>query len=401
MWSDLKKSAKTTIAAAVAAYVAFTKPNARIRFVGNDLKQADSRVFNALTTAIDLNPQWKSEITVRQHTLIFPNGSIIESVPVDPAGEAGGNDDMIEWTELWAATHKAHVKLWNELTLSPTKFGESFRWVDTYAGYSGESEVLESLYKLAVIDGQPLDLGLAGLEVFSNRRFFCLWNTKPLLSWLTPEYYAQEAAMLTDNEFRRLHKNEWVSSSETFVPLEWWTACKVASMPPVERNPVVIALDAGISDDAFAMVAVSRENKQVRVRYAKAWRPPKDGQVDFRNVETELKRLVGIYNVAEVCYDPYQLHDFCKRLQRDGVAFFKEFSQGTDRLIADKSLYDMIRDRTIEHDGNAELTEHIQNANAKTEGDKAMRIVKRSASGKIDCAVALSMANYRICKLVW
>jgi phage terminase large subunit-like protein len=389
----------------VAAWVAFTKQNARIRFVGNDLKQADSRVFNALTTAIELNPKWRAEVTVKLHTATFPTGSIIESVPVDPAGEAGGNDDMIEWTELWAAKSNAHQKLWSELTLSPTKFGQSFRWVDTYAGYSGESRILESLYEQGVKQGEQIDLGIPGLEAYRNTaaRLFVLWNTVPRLTWLTPEYYAQEASTLTESEFERMHRNQWVTSEQTFVPLEWWNACQVKSMPAMERGaPMVVALDAGISSDTFGMVGVGRNGKNVQVRYVHKWTPPKGGKLDFKVVEDELRRLFTLYNIAEVAYDPYQLHDFCKRLQREGLGFFREFNQGADRLVSDRQLYDMIRDRTIEHSGELDLTEHIQNANAKSEGnDKAMRIVKRGDNLKIDLCVALSMGAHRMTKLVW
>lgn len=410
VWSDTKKTAKTTIAAAVAAWVAMNTQRARIRFVGNDLKQADSRVFNALTEAINLSPEWKKTIAVKQHTVTFTQtGSVIESVPVDPAGEAGGNDDMLEWTELWAAKSTAHQKLWAELTLSPTKFGKSFRWVDTYAGYSGESKILESLYEQGVKQGRRLDLSfdgndLTGLEVYANdaARLFVLWNTVPRLAWLTPEYYAQEAVTLTESEFLRMHRNQWVSSEQTFVPREWWDACRAATLPALDpRTPIVVALDAGISNDCFAMVAVSREETRVRVRYAQKWTPPKGGKLDFSVVESELRRLAESHNIAEVCYDPYQLHDFCKRLQRENLCFFREFNQGQDRLIADKQLFDMIRERTIEHSGEPDLAEHIQNANAKTEGDKALRIVKRGEQLKIDLAVALSMATHRITKLVW
>lgn len=403
IWSDTKKTAKTTIAAAVAAWVAFTVENARIRFVGNDLKQADSRVFSALTTAIDLNPEWRASVRVKLHTVTFPNGSIIESVPVDPAGEAGGNDDMLEWTELWAAQSNAHQKLWAELTLSPTKFGRSFRWVDTYAGYTGESKILESLYEQGVKGGRQLDSGIEGLEAYANdaARLFVLWNTVWRLPWLTKEYYAQEAATLSESEFARMHRNQWVSSEQTFIPREWWDACRAATIQPLDADtPIVIGLDAGISNDCFAMVATSKGAGKTQVRYARKWTPPSGGKIDFREPEAELRRLIASYTVAEVCYDPYQLHDFAMRLQGEGLAVFKEFGQGVDRLVADKQLYDMILARSIEHSGEPDLSEHIQNANAKTEGDK-LRIVKRSETLKIDLAVALSMANYRIGKLIW
>src|SRR5690348_1674481 len=57
VWSDIKKSAKSTIAAAVGLWMAFRKPWASIKVVANDLKQADSRVAYFMRRAIELNPK--------------------------------------------------------------------------------------------------------------------------------------------------------------------------------------------------------------------------------------------------------------------------------------------------------------------------------------------------------
>lgn len=392
-------------------WVASEKSNARIRLVGNDQEQADSRVFNAIDEAIKLSPLWKNSVNVIRHHIELPNGSTIDSVPVDPGGEAGGNDDMLEWTELWAATQTAHKKMWAELTLSPTKFGQSFRWVDTYAGYSGESEILESLYAQGVQKELQIDLGIPELEAYANRaaRLFVLWNTIPRLNWQTKEYYAQETTNLTDNEFRRMHGNQWVTSTQTFVPKEWWNACQVKSLRPIENSfPMVIALDAGVSSDCFGMLMLSRHDVKddkdnvrhiLTPRYARAWIPPKGGQLDFNGeIESELRRLVNENYVAQVCYDPYQLHSFCKRLQREVRTNFSEFSQGQDRAVADKQLRDLIIARQIEHQGESDLSDHIANANSKVEGEH-LRLVKRSQNLKIDLAVCLSMASARILRL--
>ena len=52
----------------------------------------------------------------------------------------------------------------------------------------------------------------------------------------------------------------------------------------------------------------------------------------------------------------------------------------------------MIRDRRLAHCGPPEIREHLLNADAKVTEDSTIRIVKRSERGKIDLAVALSMA---------
>ena len=396
VWSDIKKSAKSSIAAATVLERARRLPWGSIKIVANDLKQADSRVAFYARRAIELNPRLTNRVKVKPsgYHMEFDNRTRVEAVPVDPKGEAGGNDDLIVFSELWAANQTAAQRMWTEMTLSPTKYGKSQRWVETYAGFSGESPLLEQLYQTGVVEGRQLDLGIPGLEVYANdtARMLVLWNTQPRLPWQSPEYYAQEAAILLPTEFDRVHRNQWVTSENVFVQPEWWAACQGSAPDFAPAAPVVVGMDAGVSNDCFAIVGVSRVGDQVYVRFVRIWKPPKGGAIDFAEPERALRELKTQYNVVQVAYDPYQLHDLATRLRRDGVAWFRDFPQGQDRLIADKNLYDAIRDRRITHDGNPDLADHIRNANAKTEGDK-LRIVKRAEHLKVDCAVALSMAH--------
>lgn len=406
VWSDIKKSIKSTVSAAVALWMAFNTEWGSIKIVANDLKQADSRAAFYARRCIELNPSMSDVCKVKPsgYLIEFPNRARIEAIPVDPKGEAGGNDDAVIYSELWAADSKAALRLWTETTLSPTKYGRSFRWVETYAGFSGESPILEQLYQAGVREGEMLNLGDfdPSLEVYANpsARLFCLWNTHPRLSWQTPQYYAQESATLTPNEFERVHRNHWISSQDKFVPGEWWDACRYNSISPIgPREPIVIAMDAAVEQDCFGIVAVGGRGDGVNydVKYCKKWTPPRHGKLDFvgnednPGPEMEIRRLLDRYYVAEVAYDPYQLEDMAGRLGNDLAAQMYPFKQGQERAIADKQLFDMIRDRRIHHNGDPDLAEHINNANRKAEGDK-IRIIKRSQSLKIDLAVALSMA---------
>jgi len=118
--------------------------------------------------------------------------------------------------------------------------------------------------------------------------------------------------------------------------------------------------------------------------------------LDKIRCQQKLRRLCEQFSVIEVCYDPYQLHDMCTRLKAQGVANFKEFKQGQDRLKSDKQLQDLIMSRRITHDGNPAARQHIDNADIKKSGQDGIRLVKRSPSMKIDYAVSLSMAASRI-----
>ena len=411
IWSDVKKSAKSTIAAAVALWMAFQVEWGQITLVANDLKQVDSRVGFYIRRAIELNPLLSDVCKVVRYQVTLPNRTIIESVPIDPSGEAGGNADMVVYSELWGAHQEAKKRMWAETTLPPAKFGRSFRWVETYAGYSGESLLLERLYQQGTkkeqgayrlsTDGLP-----EGFPIFANDgvRMFCMWNDRGRMPWHTPEYYGQEEGVLIPNEFSRLHKNEWVSSVDVFVDPSWWLACQESEIRAgPENEPWIVAMDAGVSGDNFALIAVSRypeDDTHTAVRYARKWEPPPGGKIDFQGTdefpgpEMELRRLIEEKNIIEVAYDPYQLEDMAGRLRKEGLGWFKAFSQVKDRLIADSQLRQMIMERRIHHSGEHDLKEHIGNANAKIDPEeRKIRIVKRSELLKVDLAVALSMAN--------
>lgn len=409
LWSDIKKSAKSSIAAAVALERAMRLDWGSIKIIANDLKQADSRVAFYLRRALELNPKWQKNEYYRQvgyRVLLLEQQTAIEAIPIDPGGEAGGNDDLIIFSELWSAKHKAMEQMFTEMTLSPMKYGYSQRWIETYAGYSGESPILERLYEQGVSNGTKLDLSFDGndlsdLEVYANGQMLTLWNTRPRLAWQTSEYYANEESIQLPSEFLRIHKNQWVSSVEKFIEILWWDACK-GTLPQLDkRQPVVIALDAAEGrvdekSDCFAMIMVSRQGDMVYPYYVGIWQAEAGKYIDYAPIELELRRLCVEYSVLEVTYDPTQLHDMATRLRGEGIAHFKRFNQGQDILIADKQLRDSIVQKHIVHDGNPLLRQHIDNANAKNHGESGIRMIKRSNNLKIDAAKSLSMANGRI-----
>lgn len=423
VWSDIKKSAKSCIAAAVALAMAWHIDNAEIYIIANDLKQADSRVAMYFRRALDLNPMLRGSTRQRGYRTFFGhNRSFVEAIPIDPSGEAGSNADLIIYSELWGAHEKAKSRMWVELTLSPTKFGKSMRWVETYAGYLNESKTLYGLYQDGVENGRriwddPIPTNFDGdqlLEAFENEagRMFCLWNTYPRLPFQTAEYYASEEIALKSKvgEFDRVHRNKWVSSQDTFVPLEWWTACEDAELPPLKKGePVVLAADAAVTKDSFSLLATSRHpthSEDTCVRYARRWLPPKGGRINFQGTpenpgpEMEIERLLNEMNVVQLAYDPTQLEDMMGRLRRKRSVWAKPFDQGVKRLIADEALRDRIMERRIHHSGEPDLQEHIKNADAKVDTtERKIRIVKKEGGGHIDLAVCLSMADFEAMRL--
>lgn len=209
---------------------------------------------------------------------------------------------------------------------------------------------------------------------------------------------------LTGVRYSRLRMGEWVydDGPESFLPsIAMWDACGI-DLPPIDPNqPMIIALDAAISGDTFALIGVTRnptDDKSLIVRYEQVW-VPNGVPLDYLEIESVLRNLIKQYNVIQVAYDPYQLHYFAQRLS--DVVWCDPFNQNALRLESDAQLRTLIVQRLINHDGGSTtLREHIQNADAKIdETGHKLRIVKRASHLKIDAAVALSMAAYRALEL--
>lgn len=393
LYSAPKKSGKTTIGAGVALWQACRIPNGQVYIIGNDQKQADNRMMQAIRYAIDHNPNLSQHARVVRFTVYLDNGTRIESIPVDPRGEAGMNPTGLFWTEAWGAIGSRPELLWSEAALSPTRTGQAFKFVESYAGYRGQSLILERLYDSIVQGGQP---HATIPELYTSGKSIGYWCTRLNMPWQIehPEYYEQEAKENTPSEFRRMHNNEWSASSESFIPIEWWDACKVNVLPDMRSHQgVVLGVDAAVDSDYFALVMVSTQGGKYQVRYCNVWKPPKDGKIDLKEPAAEILRLSKLYNVECVAYDPMHMQ-YMAQLLGDNLHWY-EVNQGAARLVCDKYLYDVIRERQIEHDGSyPELREHLTNADKKPE-DSRLRIIKRVAGKHIDAVIALSMAIER------
>ena len=216
VWSDIKKSIKSTIAAAVALRRAFQLDWGSIKVIGNDQKQAASRSYYYLTRAIRLNPEMqnmveKGEIRVNRNTVFFDfNNTTLEAIPVDPGGESGGNDDHIVWTEAWSSKSKAAQTLWTEMVIPPQKFGKGLKWVETYAGYTGDAPILEPLYEGNVKEKYRIH---KDYPIYKNGHTLVMWNQTPRLPWQSSAYYC--IALPEDkNDLRVLTKAGWIAAED-------------------------------------------------------------------------------------------------------------------------------------------------------------------------------------------
>lgn len=415
VWSEPKKSGKTALAAAVGLFMASHTPNTHVYCLANDGKQSTDRIFKAMANCITLHqklggPLKNNTIVWSPPAIRLENGTVIEAIPCDAAGEAGSEPFMTIWSELWGFRQSHKERLWTEMTIPPTLWGYAMRWVESYAGYEGESTTLWNLYSAGVKNGVQVDPELPIYETKASNQL-TFWSHEHRQVWQNPEYYASEAVLLTPNEFDRIHNNRWVSSEASFVEdISLWDRLEDATfsrMPSDANTPVVIGLDASVSHDYSALVVVRRHPEDAwdaslrRVCICGVWvfKPPLGGKIDqSATFEPLLRELCENYDVIAVAYDPYQLEKLSKDLSAEGLAPFVAFNQASRRAKADKQLYDMVIHKHLLHNGNLDLRECVQNAATKQDNEH-LRLIKKAANRHIDALVAASMAVDEILRL--
>lgn len=414
LFSTIKKSGKTTVGAAVTAWYAATQGQYReVYCLANDGKQSADRILNSVQEAVDISPNLAWNTTKLKITL--PNHTFIEAIPCDAKGSAGSQPAFLIFSELWGYTTDRQKKLWAEMALPPTLHGRAVRWVESYAGYRGESEVLWNLYETAVVNGRRHPK-YPDLPIYVNpqARTLAYWDEGDdarRMPWQRgeegKEYYAEQASILVPEEFDRLHRNQWVEPITKAIPLEWWNACQSEYPPLDERTPVVAGVDASVSGACTACVLVSRapsENKyhkRVRVHAVRITAPKPGGKIDLEEAVTKVLRDWNErYNLKCVVYDEFQLHHLMTQLRTEKKILVRDFSQRGERLKADKQVYDMIVSKDLEHRGYAGLRDHVDNAQKKASNETRMRFVSMDDRHPIDALVALSMAAFEISRLI-
>lgn len=392
LFSAPKKSGKTATAAMATLYVILCLggPYAEGYCVANDFEQAQSRVFQAITRIIKAGAL-KNSAKITASKIEFPStGATITALASDYAGAAGANPTITVFDELWGYTSERSRRLWDEMVPVPTR-KVSARLTTTYAGFEGESDLLEGLYKRG-LQGEQI-----GPDLYSCNGMLMYWTHTSSAPWQTEAWREQMRTQLRPNAFLRLIENRWVTSESTFVPIEWWDACANPELSPALAEPSLpawVGLDASVKRDSTAIVAVTfdRKAQKVRLVWHRIFQPSPDDPLDFEaTVERTLLELRRRFNVREVRYDPYQLVAVAQRLTAQGLPMV-EFPQSVPNLTeASTNLYDVIKSRNLIVYPDDEVRLAVSRCVA-LETSRGWRIAKEKASHKIDVVVALAQA---------
>jgi phage terminase large subunit-like protein len=391
VYSCPKKSGKTTFAALLilASVLLFGGAFAEAFALANDQEQARARVFEMIRRIIEASPLLRREAKITESRITFPAfNATITAVASDAASAAGANPTISCFDELWAYTSERSRRLWDEMVPPPTR-KVACRLTVTYAGYSGESLLLEELYKR----GKALPEVAPALHAGDGLLFF--WSHVPVAPWQDARWLAEMRKTQRPAAYARMVLNEFAAAESAFIDVSQWDACTQASLTPCfDCVPVYVGVDASTKRDSTALVAVTYDkgSQCVRLVAHQVFTPTPGDPIDFeQTVERVLLDWRHRFLLRAVWTDPFQMAAVAQRLAKAGIKI-EEYPQTVPNLTAATSnLFDLIQERRLVLYPDANMRLSAARA-IIVESSRGWRLDKLKQSHKIDVIVALSMA---------
>jgi phage terminase large subunit-like protein len=265
VFSCPKKSGKTTFAAlhVLTLTLLFGGAYPEATLCANDQEQARGRVYEMVRRIIEASPVLKREAKLTESRITFPAfDATITAIASDAGSAAGGNQSISVFDELWAYTSERSRRLWDEMVPPPTR-RIACRLTVTYAGFSGESLLLEELHK------RGKALPQVGKDLHAGDGLLMFWSHEPVAPWQDERWLSEMRRSLRPSAYARMIQNEFVSAESQFVDLSAWDACVVPDLVPLREGKnlhVWVGIDASVKRDSTALVAVSCDRKTKVVR---------------------------------------------------------------------------------------------------------------------------------------
>src|SRR5262245_15130107 len=232
VYSCPKKSGKTTTAAMhmLTTVLLFGGSYPEGVALANDFDQAQGRVFEMVRRICECSPLLRAEARITAERITFPAiDATITAVASDYSGAAGGAQNIAVFDELWGYTSERSYRLWDEMVPVPTR-KIACRLSVTYAGFSDDSALLETLYK------RGSALPLVGPDLHAGDGLLMFWSHDPVAPWQTAAWIEQMRRSLRPNQFLRMIENRLVTSESTITDMAGWARCNAAKVRPLAES---------------------------------------------------------------------------------------------------------------------------------------------------------------------
>jgi len=437
-WEVARKNGKSTIAAGIGLYlfVADNEPGAEVYTAATKRDQARI-VHSEAVRMVKASPSLSSRIrSVHDNLHIVGTASKYEPLGSDSDTSDGLNIHGAVIDELHA--HKTR-ELWDVIETATGSRRQPLLFAITTAGQESESLCGQlHHYSRQVLEGTVQD----------DSHFAYLAELDPGDDWADPAVWPKANPNLgvsvkldqlveacekaksdpgSQNAFRRLRLNQWVSGTTAYIEPRIWQAC-AGLLGPAELlagmagRSVYAGVDLASTIDlaALALVAVPEgegpfdvvlrfympedaardpeKRRRDRVPYdlwvEQGWITATPGNViDYGWIRKDLERFEAELQILQVGYDPWNATQFATEVGEEIGLEMVPIRQGVISLNAPtKELLKLAIALRLRHGGNPVLAWMAANLTVRVDSNGNVKPDREHSRAKIDGVVALIMA---------
>lgn len=220
--------------------------------------------------------------------------------------------------------------------------------------------------------------------------------------FLSVEERLLRVSQIAPHEFRRYYLNQWVLSSEDWIPLDAWTARAVDRGPVADGEPVVLVLD-GAPDGKCAVLVGASVEPEPHLFIVEGWeRGPTEPRKSMGVADTKawLHAAGERWSVVQIGMNPDRWPETFADVTLDGLPVVAwESHRATASVV--RRAYTQFKQAVEAHDGAGQMTHsgdprfatHLKNAVATIDGF-GLKVTRdpTQADRHIDFAVAAAGA---------
>ena len=405
-----RKNGKTALASTLPLFFGlYGDRGGEIYSAAADRDQA-KLVMSHARRAVEMSPELGEQIKLYRDAMEFKGtGTVYKALSSEAFTKEGLSASLVIADELAAWPSR---ELFDVLSLSMGARKSPLFVAITTAGQrmdsTGSDSIAYTLYQLARrrITGENDDttLGMAWWEAADDAYLDDMkWGeaNPGLLSdpaILSIDDLLSAKKRTPEAEFRTKRLNQWVSSSQAFLPTGTWDACKDDQIALNKEDEIVLGFDGSFSNDSTAIVACRVADKAFFV--LGHWERPLDAELSWRvpveEVEAKMLDICKAFNVREIVCDPFRWQRSMEAWQQMGLPVV-EFPQTPSRMVpATAAFYDAVVNGRVKHNGDPSLSRHAANATPYYSRNGLMiRKESKTSLKRIDLLVAALMAHSR------
>lgn len=444
-----RKNAKSTVSAPVGLYMVAMdgEPGAEVYSAATTRDQAKI-VFGIARRMAMGSPGFRNEfgVEVGTHNLyVEESGSKFEALSAEAGSLDGLNVACAVIDELHA--HKTR-DVWDVIESATGSRSQSLIWAITTAGsnragicYEQRTYVTKILNMVLSRHEEYAEYKVEGGSHDDETYFGIIYTIDDTDDWATetawrkanPNYgvsvYPDDFARLAlkaqqmpsaTNTFLTKRLNVWVNADSAWMDMRAWDRCAdpTLKIESFEFQPCILALDLASKRDICALIllferrghyycfgkyylpedAIEESNNSQYggwVRGGKLIDTP-GAATDFEYIQNELRELAPRFQIDEVAYDPFQANQLRIEMEKEGFPMVEVPQQVRFMSEAMKQLEALVVTGRFHFDGDPVLTWMISNVVAHLDNKDNIYPKKERFENKIDGAVALIMALYRM-----